>query len=103
MEKIHIDFLQHEGATMLILCDHFSKWVEACLVLLKNCVNALPLLEHHPLVFDNGPPFNSEEFNTFCWASGISGMKSPLYHPKSNRLTERAVQILKQNLKKKKM
>lgn len=31
-------------------------------------------------VFDNGPPFNSAEFNAFCQANGIKSIKLPPYH-----------------------
>ncbi|KAJ8869837.1 hypothetical protein PR048_028846, partial [Dryococelus australis] len=46
---------------------------------------------------NNSPPFNSEEFNTFCRADGISPSAS--YHPKSNGLAEKGVQTLQQNFK----
>lgn len=52
------------------------------------------------IVSDNGPPFNSIEFVTFCKANGISTLKSPPYHPQSNGLAERQVQNVKSALNK---
>ena len=49
---------------------------------------------------DNGPSFVSAEFEQFLSCNGISHWKSAPYHPSSNGLAEKAVQIVKQGLKK---
>jgi transposase InsO family protein len=51
-------------------------------------------------VTDNGPPFNSFVFATFCEVRGIQLNHSPPYHPVSNGIVERAVQPVKSVLKK---
>ncbi|XP_059053689.1 uncharacterized protein K02A2.6-like [Achroia grisella] len=46
------------------------------------------------IVSDNGPPFDSKEFIDFCTSLNIKVTKSPPYHPESNGLAERNVQII---------
>ena len=49
------------------------------------------------LVSDNGTSFTSLEFLA---TNGIKHWKSTPYHPSSNRLAEKTVQIVKQGLKR---
>lgn len=52
------------------------------------------------LVTDNGPSFVSDEFEQFLSKNAIKHKTSPPYHPASNGLAERAVQIVKKGIKK---
>ena len=49
---------------------------------------------------DNGTSFTSEEFQTFCRKNGIRHRMSAPYHPATNGLAERAVQVIKNGLRK---
>ena len=49
---------------------------------------------------DNGTYFVSEEFEHFLKQNGIRHLMSAPYHPASNVLAERAVQIVNKGLKK---
>ncbi len=52
------------------------------------------------IVTDNGPCFVGEEFRNFLDCNGIRHITSAPYHPASNGLAERAVQIVKRGLQK---
>ncbi|XP_055585012.1 uncharacterized protein K02A2.6-like [Uranotaenia lowii] len=52
------------------------------------------------IISDNGPPFNSKEFQHYCNTRNITHITSPPYHPASNGLAERAVQTIDNNIKK---
>ena len=52
------------------------------------------------LVSDNGSCFTSGEFELFCKSNDIVHLKSAPYHPATNGLAERAVQSIKQGLRK---
>ena len=52
------------------------------------------------IVSDNGTCFVSEEFEHFLVQNGIKRSMTAPYHPASNGLAERAVQISKRGLKK---
>ncbi|KAB0790586.1 hypothetical protein PPYR_15011, partial [Photinus pyralis] len=108
-QRVHIDFFYKFGYTFLILVDSKSKWIEVKLMdegtsaketILKLkemfSVFGLPV----SLVSDNGPPFTSSEFISFCHANGINCLKSPPYHPQSNGCAERGVQTVKKSLEK---
>ena len=52
------------------------------------------------LVSDNGTAFTSAEFQFFAKANGFRHVRSEPYHPATNGLAERAVQTLKNALKR---
>jgi len=52
------------------------------------------------IVTDNGSCFTSDEFQIFLKQNGIKHVASAPYHPSTNGLAERAVQIVKKGLKK---
>ena len=107
--RLHLDyagpFLNH---MFLVLIDAHSKWIEAFPV---NSATSKVTIQHLRTVFaqfgipdsivtDNGTCFTSAEFEEFLTKNGISHKKSAPYHPATNGMAERAVQILKQGLKK---
>jgi len=51
-------------------------------------------------VSDIGPAFTTTEFKEFTKCNGIKHLTSAACHPLSNSLAERAVQIMKDGLKK---
>ena len=50
------------------------------------------------LVSNNGPEFVSGDLKQWCESLGIKKIESPVYHPRTNGLAERAVQTAKRAL-----
>ena len=57
------------------------------------CIATFGLLE--VMITDNGVSFTSWEFETFLRKNGVKHKKTLPYHPSSNGLAQRAVQIVK--------
>lgn len=107
--RVHLDFFYKFNFIFLIIVDQRSKYLDV--KLMDNSSNARETIMKckeffsyfglpTELVTDNGPPFNSAEFVTFCQANGIKPLKSPPYHPQSNGSAERYVQTVKKSLDK---
>ena len=105
--RLHLDFAgPFLGHMYLITVDAHSKWLDvqvmSSITTAKTIEKLRTLFTNHGLpnkiVTDNGPSFISEEFKVFMERNGIKHVTSALYHPSSNRLAERAVQIVKQGL-----
>ena len=45
------------------------------------------------IISDNGMPFTSKEFENFCKLLSINHLKSASYHPRSNELVERFINV----------
>ena len=94
--------------SLLLSCDAYTKWLEVCTVPSCSSHSAIRFLRNvfsthgipEVLVSDNGTAFCSEEFNNFVKRNGIRHIRSAPYHPATNGLAERAVQTLKEALKK---
>ena len=107
--RLQLDFAgPFLGKMFLVLVDARSKWIEACITPSSTSEvvieELLPLFAQFGLpeliVTDNAQCFKSEEFESFLRKNGIKHATSAPYHPASNDLDERAVQVLKRGLKK---
>ena len=107
--RVHVDFAGPiNGKMLLIVIDAHSKWIEAQLMTSTTTTATVEQLriifsQHgipETMVSDNGPQFASEEFEQFCRKNGIRHVRVAPYHPSSNGLAERAVQTVKQGLRK---
>lgn len=107
-ERIHLDFGQLGNAKMLIIVDTYSRWIDIKLMTKTTSAKLIEVLSNifsyfglpHTIVADNGPPFNSKEFKSYCAARKIEYKNSPPYHPQSNGWAECAVRTVKISLKK---
>ena len=107
--RLHVDYAgPFQGHMFLMVIDAHSKWIEAWPVHAATSSATIEKLRTsfaqfglpETIVSDNGTCFVSEEFESFLQANGIKHVTSAPYHPSSNGLAERAVQILKNGLKK---
>ena len=107
--RVHADFAgPFMGSMFLIIIDAHSKWIdvypmnkittEATIEELRTCFTNNGIPDY--LVTDNGPSFKSEAFEKFMEVNGIIHLTSAPYHPESNGLAERAVQVFKSCMKK---
>ena len=107
--RLHIDFAgPFMGHTYLVLIDAYSKWMEVVVmssITAESTIRSLQeifarfgLPEH--VVTDNGPTFISTEFESFLQRNGSRHSTSAPYHPATNGLAEKGVQIMKAGLKK---
>ena len=107
--RLHIDFAGPiEGKMLLIVVDSYSLWIEA--FSMKNATSTATIRYLRQLfaqfgipetiVSDNGTQFVSVEFKEFCRLNGIHHVQTAPYHPSSNGLAERAVQVVKQGIRK---
>ena len=107
--RIHMDFAcPFQGKMILVVIDSHSKWIEA---FPTNSSTSQTVIQHSRTLFaqfgvpeilvtDNGSCFVSQEFETFLLKNGVKHITSAPFHPASNGLAERAVQIVKKGLKK---
>ena len=107
--RIHVDHAGPVlGKTLLIIVDAYSKWIEVHIVPSTTSSAAIEKLRvtfathrlPETLVSDNGPTFVSGEFEEFMRRNGIKHLTTAPYHPSSNGLAERAVQTVKEGLKR---
>ena len=107
--RLHLDFAgPFEGKMILIAIDAHSKWIKA--ISTPNSTFATVIGELRTLfarfglpesiVTDNATCFVSDEFESFLSSNGVKHTTSAPYHPATNGLAERAVQIVKRGLRK---
>ena len=107
--RLHVDYAGPiEGKMVLIIIDAHTKFIEAHIVNSATSANTIAKLRQtfatHGLpgdiVSDNGTPFKSELMAEFCEMNGIKQIFVSPYRPASNGLAERAVQSVKNGLRK---
>lgn len=107
--RLHLDFAgPFKGQMFLIMVDAHSKWIEAHLMSNITAPTTIDKLRQvfavHGLpdrvVTDNGPTFTSELFSEFMQQNGFHHIWTAPFHPASNGLADRAVQTVKQGMKR---
>ena len=107
--RLHLDYAGPvKGKMYLIIVDAHSKWIKA--ICTPSATSAAVIEELNVLfaqfglpdtiVTDNGTCFVSAEFAVYLKKYGIKHITSTPYHPATNSMAERAVQIVKQGLRK---
>ena len=93
---------------LLVVIDAYSKWLDVAIINSATSTATIDSLRRmfathgipESIVSDNATVFTSEEFTEFVTMNGIHHIRSAPYHPATNGLAERAVQTLKESLKK---
>ena len=106
-QRIHADFATYQSKHYLIMVDAHSKWPEVIgpmkFTTAETTINAMRnIFARYGLptqvVSDNGPPFQSIEYENFLRQNGVQRILVSPYHPSSNGLAERFVQTFKNAL-----
>lgn len=106
--KVGIDIFHFAGKSYLILIDYYSKFIE---VNLLQSMTSLHVIDHLKIIFcrqgipnivmsDNGPEFSSRYFKEFASEWKFQHITSSPKFPQSNGQVERAVQVIKNMLRK---
>ena len=107
--RVHADYVgPFMGKMFLLLIDAHSKWMEVHIVASATSASTMEKMRvtfathglPETLVTDNGSVFTSAEFQEFLKKNGIRHVTSAPYHPASNGLAERAVQVFKEGMRK---
>ena len=107
--RLHLDYAGPLNNTMLlVVVDAFSKWVEVFPVTSATSFTTIQKLRTlfaqfglpDTIVSDNDSCFVSQEFKLFLSENGICQLTSAPYHPATNGLAERMVQMVKNGLKR---
>ena len=107
--RIHVDFAgPFLGKMFLVVIDAFSKWIECSIMSTSTSATTIENLRvmfathglPDVLVSDNGSCFTCQEFQEFMRLNGIKHVHSAPFKPTSNGQAERAVQIIKQGIRR---
>ena len=107
--RLHVGFAgPFQSKQFMVLVDASTKWLEVSVVPTTSTQQAIKFLcsvfaTHclpEILVPDNGSAFSSIEFETFVKRNGFRHIRVAPYHPASNGAAERAVQTLKDFMRK---
>ena len=103
-QRVHVDFTTYQPNHYLIMVDAHSKWPEVVgpmkTTTAEATTNAMRSIFAryglpNQIVSDNGPPFQSAEYQEFLQQNGIQRILVSPYHPSSNGLAEHFVQTFK--------
>lgn len=107
-QRIHTDYAgPFMNRMFLIVIDAHTKWAEVIPTTSTTSSATMDILTTifarfglpTQLVSDNGPQFTSEEFKSFLRHNGIKHITSAPYHPSTNGIAERFVQVFKNAMK----
>ena len=109
-DMVATDLFQWDGADYLLIVDSYSRFIEFCR--LPNTSSSMVIIHTKPIFArhgipksvqsDNGPQFSAIEYSKFAEEWGFAHVTSSPYHPQSNGLAEKSVQIIKRMLNKSK-
>ena len=107
-QRVGSDLFEWQGENYLLLVDYYSRWIEVShltsltsTAVIRSCKTIFARLGIPELLYtDNGTQYTSSEFAKFSEYWGFKHVTSSPYHPSGNGEAERAVQTIKNLLKK---
>ena len=107
-EKVGADLCELDGRAYLVLVDYYSNFIkidylkETTSTQVIKCCKLQFVRYGIPDIFftDNGPQFSSQQFHDFASAYDFKHQTSSSHYPRSNGKVEKAVQTVKNILKK---
>ena len=107
-EKIATDLFEFEGQHYIIIVDYYSKFIEVIQINALTSKHIISTLQETfcrfgipaVVVSDNGPQFASKEYREFANEYGFTPKYTSPQHPQSNGQAERAIQTVKNMMKK---
>lgn len=107
-QKLGADLFVLEGKTYLLVVDYFSRFLEIAALCHTRSTDVITHLKSmfarhgipETLMSDNGPQFSGQAFSSFADSYGFKHVTSSPAFPQSNGEAERAVQTVKNLLKK---
>ena len=107
-DMVATDLFQWDGADYLLIVDYYSRFIEFCRLpnTSSSMVHTKSIFARHGIPksvrSDNGPQLSAMEYSKFAMEWGFAHITSSPYHPQSNGLPEKSVQIIKRMLNKSK-
>ena len=107
-QKVASDLFEWKGATYLLVVDYFSRYIEIARLDRTTTADVVTHLKSifarhgipEILISDNGPQYSSREFQDFAEEYEFRHITSSPYFPQGNGEAERAVETIKNLLKK---
>ena len=107
-QRVASDLFEWQGENYLLVVDYFSRWIEISHVnnltsqcVINSCKAIFARFGIPEVLFsDNGTQFSSREFARFAEYYGFTHLTSSPLHPSGNGEAERAVQTIKNLLRK---
>ncbi|XP_055590735.1 uncharacterized protein K02A2.6-like [Uranotaenia lowii] len=107
-QELAMDFFSaKECATFLVVVDYYSRFLTVIEMKSTNASHTIEALENifkihtypETIRADNGPPFSSEEFKSYCTSKNVRLINTIPYWPQMNGLVERQNQGILRALK----
>lgn len=105
-ETVAVDFngpySKFGGISILVIVDYRSRYIIASPVKSTSFENTRKVLEAtfekegypQTIKSDNGPPFNGEDYKSYCRERGINAVYSTPLHPQENGLAESCMKVV---------
>ena len=105
-QQVVVDFVDIQGKNYLVYADRYTGWVEVALMPSGKAKTVCDTMRTWFCIYgapeeissDGGPPFESQEYDSFLKNWGIRKRTSSAYYPQSNGRAELAVKTAKRIL-----